>query len=84
MYDLSQNVEILSKQLTNNQIKDIVSQSYSISHQLRQIYEHCKVPFLYNLQKKMQINSVLICSILTDRLEKQNATEATSKSQAST
>lgn len=37
LYDISQNIEILGKQLTNNQIKDIVSMSYSIFSQLKTI-----------------------------------------------
>ena len=38
LYDLSQNVEIIGKQLSNNQIKDIVSQSYNISNQLKNLF----------------------------------------------
>ena len=52
LYDISQNVQIIGKQLTNNQIKDIVSQSYNISHQLKKIFEKCGVTFLYELQRK--------------------------------
>lgn len=65
LYDISQNIEILGKQLTNNQIKDIVSISYSIFNQLKNIAQKTGAMFLYNLQKKMQINSVIICSLLT-------------------
>lgn len=69
IYDLSQNVEILTRQLTNNQIKDVVAQSYNIFGQLRQIFDKMGVNFLYEILKKMQINSVLICSILTEKLD---------------
>lgn len=61
LYDISQNVELIGKQLTNNQIKDIAAQSFQISHQLKSVYERGGLPFLYELQRKMQVNSVLIC-----------------------
>jgi hypothetical protein len=60
----------MNKQLTTNQIKDIVSQVYQISNQLQPIYNKCRVPFLYQLQRKMQVNFVLLSDILTERLEK--------------
>jgi hypothetical protein len=62
-------VEILTRQLTNNQIKDVVAQSFNIFGQLRQIFDKMGVKFLYEIVKKMQINSVLICSILTEKLD---------------
>lgn len=71
IYDLTQNVEILTRQLTNNQIKDVVAQIYNIFCQLRQIFDRMGVKFLYEIVRKMQFNSVLICSILTDNLDKQ-------------
>ena len=70
LYDISQNVEIIYKQLSTNQITDIVAQSYHISNQLKGIFQRCKVPFLFALQRKMMITNVLISSILTERLDK--------------
>lgn len=70
----------MNKQLTNNQIKDIVSQIYHISNQLQPIYNKAKVPFLYHLLRKMQVNFVLISEILTERLEKNSKNENIEKS----
>jgi hypothetical protein len=38
IYDISQNIEIIGKQLTNNQIKDVVASTYNIFSQLRRIF----------------------------------------------
>jgi len=73
IYDISQNVEILSRQLTPNQIKEIVAHSFSIFNQLKYFFEKSKVQYLYSLMRKLQINTVLMTSILTDRLEKLSA-----------
>ena len=74
IYDLSETLELINKQLSNNQIKDIVSQSYHLSQQLKSIYDDCKLPALFNIQRKFQVNFVLITNILTDRIEKKNIT----------
>jgi hypothetical protein len=39
MYDISQNLEILNKRLSVNQIKDAVAQSFNIFSQLRKIFD---------------------------------------------
>ena len=69
----------MNKQLTNNQIKDIVSQVYQISGQMQTIYRKCRVPFLYHLHRKMQVNYVLLSEILTERLEKNNKQDIVEK-----
>lgn len=86
IYDLSENLEILTKQLTTNQIKDVVSQTYSIFCQLRRIFEKVEAMFLYEILRKMQINIVMVCSVLTDRLEQadQKTTPIRSNSQPET
>jgi hypothetical protein len=73
MYDLSQNVEILNKQLSSNQIKDIVANTYNIFCQLRRIFDNSGTPHLYEIARKMQVNSVVLISILTGRIDKKTA-----------
>lgn len=73
MYDLSQNVEILGKQLSSNQIKDLVANTYNIFCQLRRIFDNSGTPHLYEIIRKMQVNSVVLISILTDRIDKKSA-----------
>lgn len=73
MYDLSQNVEILGKQLSSNQIKDLVANTYNIFCQLRRIFDNSGVPNLYEIVRKMQVNSVVLISVLTERIDKKTA-----------
>lgn len=70
MYDLSQNVEILGKQLSSNQIKDLVANTYNIFCQLRRIFDNSGTPHLYEIVRKMQVNSIVLISILTERIDK--------------
>ena len=70
MYDLSETLEIIGKQLSNNQIKDIVAQSFNMVQQLKKIFNDCEVPFLYQIVRKMQVNQVLTTNILIERVEK--------------
>ena len=41
LYDLSETLEIIGKQLSNNQIKDIVSQSFNMVQQMKKIFGEC-------------------------------------------
>jgi hypothetical protein len=70
VYDITQNVEIISKQLTNNQIKDVFANSYSIFCQMKLIFENAGVHDLYEVIKKMQVNAVLLSTLLAERIDK--------------
>ncbi len=75
MYDISQNVEILGKQLTNNQIKDSFANSFSIFSQMRSIFDHAGVSDLYEVVRKMQVNSVLLSTLLAERADHKSSQE---------
>lgn len=47
MYDISQSVEIIGKQLTNNQIKDVIATTYHIFAQLKRIFENAGMKDLF-------------------------------------
>ena len=70
MYDISQNVQIIGKQLTNNQIKDVIATTYHIFAQLKRIFEHAGMKDVFDVVKKMQVNSVALATILTERIDK--------------
>jgi len=46
-YDISENIEILARQLSTSQIKDVVAKSYSVFCQLKKIFDKMGVDFLY-------------------------------------
>jgi hypothetical protein len=70
VFDISQNVELIGKQLTNNQIKDIFANSYNIFCQMKAICEHAGMIDIYEVVKKMQVYSVLLANLLAERIDK--------------
>lgn len=60
----------MGKQLTNNQIKDVFANSYNIFCQMKHIFDNAGVHDLYEVVKKMQVNSVMLSTLLAERVDK--------------